>query len=225
MVRWSVTQIPIGIVHTDERIVVVSKAPGVPSQPDPSGDPSALELAAERVGGRLFPVHRIDRPASGLLLFARTASAAAELSALFRCGAVQRRYWAIVAGRVEPTAGSLQNPLNHDRSRNRSVIRPGGKPASLTYEVRAIGQRYTLLEITLQTGRHHQIRAQLAHAGWPIRGDLKYGARRSLPGGGISLHAVSLLLPDSYPGRPLSFSATPPEDTLWHELTVTLFDE
>lgn len=196
------------------------KALGVPSQDDTSADPSALGLAEEEVGQTLYPIHRIDRPASGLLLFAATPRDAATLTRALREGEILRTYWAIVSGHPEPRAGRLEDLLRHDRRRNKSYRHPSGKRAALSYQVRATGTRYTLVEVWLETGRHHQIRAQLATRGWPVRGDLKYGARRSQPGGGISLHAVALSFPHPRTGERISYTAEPPEDTLWDTLAA-----
>jgi len=137
-------------------------------------------------------------------------------------GAVERRYWAIVEGTALPESGALANRIGFDRRRNRSFVAESGKPARLRYTVRARGERYTLLEIVLDTGRHHQIRVQLAEAGSPIRGDLKYGARRSQPEGGIALHAVALRFPHPLSGEMLSFFAPPPSGSLWDALAAGL---
>ncbi len=205
----------IAVIHADDAFVVVAKRPGLPSQPDQSGDPSALTLAEERVGSRLWPVHRIDRPASGLLMFACSTGMAGTLSRMLQSGAIERCYWAIVAGEVSPDQGNLVDRLDHDRRLNRTHVRQRGRQATLRYSVRARGDRYTLVEVVLETGRHHQIRAQFAHAGWPVRGDVKYGATRTLPGGGISLHAVRLSFRDPRTAQRLTFIAPPPSEPLW----------
>ncbi len=210
---------PVDLIHADESLVVVRKASGVPSAPDPTGAPSALSLAQALLGSPLLPVHRIDRPASGIVLFARTSAAAAALSAQLAAGRIDRRYWALVAGTQTPDSGVLSSRLVHDRRLNRSFVRDDGKDSTLSYGVRARGDRYTLLEIVLHTGRHHQIRAQLSHAGWPVRGDVKYGAKRTLAGGGICLHAVRVSLVHPVTGDGLTFTARPPSDPLWDALT------
>ena len=210
------------VIYHDDEFAVVCKALGIPSQPDKSGDPSALSIAEEILGRRLLPVHRIDRPASGLLILACGRRAAERLSAMLREGAMERRYWAIVEGLPENDGGEMEGSISFDRHRNRSTIDSGGKPARLRYAVRTRGERYSLLEILLQTGRHHQIRVQLSAASWPVRGDLKYGARRSLPGGGIALHAVSLRFAHPATGAECRFSARPPADRLWDALAAGL---
>lgn len=212
----------IELLHSDAAVIVVSKAIGVPSQPDRSGDASALSLVETVLGRPVHPVHRIDRPASGLLLLAANSEAAARLSATMQTGAIERRYWAVVEGTSLPESGALADRIAFDRRKNKSSIAANGKPARLRYTVRTRGERYTLLEIVLDTGRHHQVRVQLAEAGSPIRGDLKYGARRSQPGGGIALHAVALRFSHPFSDEELSFFAPPPSDSLWNALAANL---
>lgn len=209
-------------VFQDAQIVVVNKPVGMPSQPDQSGDDDAITRTASALDppvspATLHPVHRIDRPASGLLLIARTSDSAARMTALLRGGRITREYWAVVEGSLDEERGTLVQPLLHDRRRNRSVVDPRGKEARLSYRQRATGERYCLVEVRLQTGRHHQIRAQLSAIGHPVRGDLKYGARRSLPGGGIMLHAVRLVI-EEYGPAPLELVAGVPDLPLWHAL-------
>lgn len=214
------TASPVEIIHADEVLVVVRKAPGIPTQPDQTGDPSVLTLAEELLGSPLRPVHRIDRPASGIVLCARTTVAAAELSAQLASGMMERRYWALVPATELPDSGELVGRLVHDRRVNKSFVRTEGKESALRYWVRSRGERYSLLEIDLKTGRHHQVRAQLAYEGWPVRGDVKYGARRTLPGGGICLHAVRISLTHPVTGERLTFTARPPSDPLWDALST-----
>ncbi|MFW6288756.1 MAG: RluA family pseudouridine synthase [Spirochaetota bacterium] len=215
----------ITILHSDAAVSVLTKAPGLPSQPDKSGEESALSLAESILGRALHPIHRIDRPASGLLLLGGDSDAAARLSALMQDASIERRYWAIVEGTSLAESGELASRIAFDRRRNKSFVAANGKPARLRYTVRTRGERYTLLEVVLDTGRHHQIRVQLAEAGAPIRGDLKYGARRSQPGGGIALHAVALRFPHPFSGEMLSFFAPPPSDSLWDALASGLRPE
>src|SRR5690606_11668180 len=146
-------------------------------------------------------VHRLDRPVSGCVVYARTSKALTRLSELFRTRDVKKSYWAIVTDRPPAEEGSLQNYLKKNEKQNKSYVYEkevkGSKSAELSYKILSRSERYYLLEIDLLTGRHHQIRAQLAAAGCPVRGDLKYGARRSNEGGGISLHSrrVSFIHP------------------------------
>jgi 23S rRNA pseudouridine1911/1915/1917 synthase len=208
----------IEIVYQDKEVAVVAKPPGVPSQPDRSGDESVLSFLSHQIGGSWHPVHRLDRPASGLLLCARTRRAAAGLSRQMRSGTVVRRYWAIVAGAPKERRATLQHRLTHDRRANKATVNSNGSTAILEYRLLTQGERYSLLEVTLDTGRTHQIRAQLSAIGHPIRGDLKYGSRRSQPEGGIALHAVELSFRHPGDGRALQFTTPPPQNRLWDAL-------
>ncbi len=141
-------------------------------------------------------VHRIDRPVSGLVIFARTSKALERLNRMLRDGEIHKTYWALVEGHPEREEAELENWLFSDGRINKTFIADSGhrdaKLSRLRYRTIARGDRYTLLEVNLLTGRKHQIRAQLAAIGHPIKGDLKYGARRSNPDGGISLQAHSI---------------------------------
>lgn len=202
--------------------MVASKAAGVPTQHDPSGDRSLPEMLEPLFGEELWVVHRIDRPASGLVVIARTQTVAAALSELFRTGRAVRRYWAITASRPPADEGVLRHRLRTSPGANKSrVTDTGGKQAELRYRLVAQSDRYWLLDIELVTGRHHQIRAQLAAVGCPVRGDIKYGARRTIPGGGIGLHARSLSFAHPQTGEQLSLAAPAPDDPLWNALTGT----
>ena len=214
---------PYTIIHADDSLVVVAKAPGVPSQRDASGDLDLTMMLKESLGKQPLVVHRIDRPASGLVVYARNTGAAAKLSALFRSGLVERRYWAIVGARPADESGTLQHRLVTVPARNKTYVSDTrGKTSELRYRLAARSDRYWLLDVELQTGRHHQIRAQLAAIGCPIRGDVKYGAKRTLRGGGIGLHAYRLAFPHPVTSNPLSFFAPPPDDTLWVALSRDL---
>jgi 23S rRNA pseudouridine1911/1915/1917 synthase len=192
--------------------------------------PSALASIAGGAERRLAPIHRLDAPVSGCALFARTREAAALLSAAFagrmRDGAapVEKTYWAIVEEPENPAFPAESGELVHwiePGAGNRSVARrsktPRSKRAVLRYRLIGRGERYLFLEIALLTGKHHQIRAQLAAEGVHIKGDLKYGARRSEKAGGIRLHARSLVFPDpACPSQSIRITADPPVmDALW----------
>lgn len=192
---------PDDILYEDNHLLVVAKHCGDLVQPDPSGE-SALEdrikafvKARDRKSGEVFlgVVHRIDRPVSGAVLFAKTSKALVRLNEMIREGRIRKVYWALTENRPEAEEGELRHYILRDGRTNRSKAfdapRPEAKEARLRYRIVGAGTHYTLLEVELLTGRHHQIRAQLAKIGCPIRGDLKYGAKRSLPGGGISLHS------------------------------------
>ncbi len=196
----------------------ISKPAGIPSQDDRAGGASAHRELERIRGESLYVVHRIDRPASGVLLFARTREASAHLSRQFAEHLVEKRYLALVSLPVEPVGGVLEHRLERNAKSNKSFVSPNGKLARLRFRIAALGDRYAMLEVELITGRHHQIRAQLAAIGHPIRGDLKYGAPRSQPGGGIALHAVSIGCIDPTTNKRVCVVAPPPDDRLWNSL-------
>lgn len=179
----------------DKHLIVLNKPAGIGTQPDLTGDASLLALAEAHCRCTLYPIHRIDRPATGLVVFAKTPVAAASLSRQFQERTVEKRYWAVVP---PPTIreGTLVHFLKKNTKTNKSTVfdteQPGTERAELHYRQIGESQRYCLLEVNLITGRHHQIRAQLAAMGCPIKGDVKYGARRSNPDRSIYLHAVRL---------------------------------
>ncbi|MBR5849998.1 MAG: RluA family pseudouridine synthase [Alistipes sp.] len=192
---------PEDILYEDNHLLVVNKHAGDLVQPDPSGE-SALEdqikafiKRRDSKPGQVFlgVVHRIDRPVSGAVIFAKTSKALARLNEMIRQGEIKKYYWALVEERPEAETGSLTHYILRDGRTNRSkaLRQPRGeaKEGRLNYRMIGAGTHYTLLEVELLTGRHHQIRAQLSAIGCPIRGDLKYGAKRSIAGGGISLHS------------------------------------
>ncbi len=164
-------------------------------------------------------VHRLDRPVSGIVIFARTSKALARLNEMFRTGEVHKTYRAIVRNAPAEPEGTLTDWLVRNEKQNKSYAYDhevkGAKKAILDYRLIGRSDTYSLLEINLRTGRHHQIRCQLANMGCPIRGDLKYGARRSNPDGSISLcaHSVSFIHPVSK--KPISVEAPLPADPLW----------
>ena len=219
---------PEDILYEDNHLLVVNKHCGDLVQPDPSGE-SALEDQIKQYikqrdakPGAVFlgVVHRIDRPVSGAVLFAKTSKALVRLNEMLREGRISKVYWALTERTPDPEAGELQHYILRDARTNRSraLTAPKGdaKLARLRYETLGVSDHYTLLGIELITGRHHQIRAQLAAVGCPIRGDLKYGARRSLPGGGISLHSRSVEFDHPVRHEPVSVTApVPAGDVLW----------
>ena len=169
-------------------------------------------------------VHRLDRPVSGVVLFAKTSKALPRLNKMFAGHEnVSKTYWAIVQNRPQVPQGTLTHWLTRNEKNNtaRAYDRevPGAKKAVLDYRLIASGDRYHLLEIHLHTGRHHQIRCQLAKMGCPIKGDLKYGAPRSNPDGSISLHARNLTLEHPVSHESISVTAPVPNDTLWQALS------
>jgi len=214
-------------IFENESCIVINKLPGASSEF--TGIGAVCQSPVK-------PVHRLDTPVSGCLLLAKTPNAAAFLSAAFAGRRVEKRYWAIVekpaASVVLPESGELVHWLTFNAAKNKSFAHAAGddgtggrgrKEAVLRYRLAGTGKHYLFLEIELVTGRHHQIRAQLAAIGLCIKGDLKYGARRSEKAGGIRLHAYSLGFPDPlYADRTISVKALPPEmDALWTAFAET----
>ncbi|MEZ3551962.1 MAG: RNA pseudouridine synthase [Muribaculaceae bacterium] len=189
------------VIYEDNHIIVVNKKPGEIVQGDKTGDTPLSEKIKDYLKekynkpGNVFcgVVHRIDRPVGGLVVFAKTSKALTRLNDMLRKGEIHKTYWALVEGKPEKEEDTLRNFLVSDGRINKTFIaREGDKDAKesiLKYHTVANGDQYSLLEINLLTGRKHQIRAQLSNIGHPIKGDLKYGARRSNKDGGISLLA------------------------------------
>ncbi|MBR4533349.1 MAG: RluA family pseudouridine synthase [Bacteroidaceae bacterium] len=192
------------VLYEDNHVIIVSKSAGEIVQGDKTGDTPLSETVKSYIKekyqkpGNVFlgVVHRLDRPVSGVVIFARTSKALARLNEMFRTGAVQKTYWALVQNLPREEEATLTHYLVRNEQKNKSFAysteRSGAKKAVLDYRVIGHTDRYHLLEVHLHTGRHHQIRCQLAAMGCPIRGDLKYGAARSNPDGSISLHARSI---------------------------------
>ena len=192
------------ILYEDNHLLVFNKRAGEIVQGDKTGDePLSETLKAfiacrdEKPGQVFMGVpHRLDRPVSGIVLLAKTSKALERLNALFRDGAVHKTYWALCCARPDPDSALLEDWMIRNEKQNKSFIVKGpgrdAKQARLRYTFLKSTERYHLVEVELLTGRHHQIRCQLAHIGCPIKGDLKYGAPRSNPDGGISLHARSI---------------------------------
>jgi len=222
------------VIYEDNHIIIVSKRAGDIVQGDKTGDTPLSETVKLYIKdtchkpGDVFlgVVHRLDRPVSGLVVFARTSKALSRLSEMFRTRSVRKTYWAIVGNQPPQSEGTLthwltRNPKNNTaRAYEREV--PGSKQAVLDYRVIARSDRYWLLEVNLHTGRHHQIRCQLAKMGCPIRGDLKYGAPRSLPDGGISLHARRVSFEHPVSHLPIDVTAPVPDEPLWQAFVKSL---
>ncbi len=199
-------------------------------QGDKTGDKPLSDTVKEWIKARynkpgnvfLGVVHRLDRPVAGLVMFGKTSKATSRLNAMFREGQVHKTYWAIVSGTPKADEATLDNWLVRNEKQNKSYAYdhevPNSKHALLRYKVIARSDNYTLLAVDLLTGRHHQIRCQLAHAGMPIKGDLKYGARRSNPDGSISLlsHRMSFVHPVSK--KTIDITSPVPNDNLWHAM-------
>lgn len=224
------------VLYEDNHIIAVSKTCHEIVQGDKTGDTPLSETVKAYIKekyqkpGEVFlgVTHRLDRPTTGVVLFARTSKALTRLNAMFQSHEqIRKTYWAIVStdnGNRIMDKGEvrLENYLWRNEKQNKSfVVKPGTKDAKravLTYKAIAHSERYTLLEINLETGRHHQIRCQLAAIGCPIKGDLKYGAKRSNPDGGISLHARRIEFVHPVSKQDIVITAPVPEDKLWKAL-------
>ena len=224
------------VVYEDNHLLCVSKRPGEIVQGDKTGDePMSEALKAwlkEKYNkpGNVYlgVIHRLDRPVGGLVLFAKTSKALSRMNELFRTGDVSKRYWAVITARPPKHSDTLEQYLVRNESQNKSYVArqgaatPGAKLARLSYRLLASGEHYHLLEIELHTGRHHQIRCQLAALGCPIKGDLKYGAPRSNPGGSISLLSRQISFTHPVSKEALTLTAPVPDERLWHDLEAAI---
>lgn len=215
------------VLYEDNHIIIVNKASGEIVQGDKTGDTPLSETVKAYVKqayakpGNVFlgVVHRLDRPVSGIVVFARTSKALARLNDMFRKGEVHKTYWAITGNKPLHDEGRLDNWLVRNEKQNKSyaydVEKPQSKHAILDYRLIGKSDKYYLLEVHLLTGRHHQIRCQLSHIGCPIKGDLKYGAPRSNPDGSISLMARRVEFEHPVSHQHISVEAPLPDDRLW----------
>lgn len=215
------------VIYEDNHVIIVHKESGEIVQGDKTGDRPLSETVKEWIKekyakpGNVFlgVVHRLDRPVSGLVVFAKTSKALARLNEMFRKGEVHKTYWALVQTPPAVPEATLTDWLVRNERQNKSYAHdhevPGSKRSILHYKTIGSTDRYTLLEVNLLTGRHHQIRCQLANMGCPIKGDLKYGARRSNPDGSISLlsHRVEFIHPVSKEN--ISAVSPLPADRAW----------
>lgn len=220
------------VVYEDNHIIIVNKCSGEIVQGDKTGDKPLSETVKEYIKqkynkpGNVFlgVVHRLDRPVSGLVVFAKTSKALSRLNDMFRTGDVHKTYWAVVKRRDIATEGTLTDWLTRNERQNKSYANerevPGAKKAVLKYKVRAVADNYMLIEVTLLTGRHHQIRCQLSHMGCPIKGDLKYGAPRSNPDGSISLLSRRVEFVHPVSKENIVAYADVPDDRLWNDLST-----
>lgn len=216
------------ILYEDNHIIAVNKNSSEIVQGDKTGDTPLSETIKAYIKEKykkpgdvfLGVTHRLDRPVSGVVLFAKTSKALIRLNDMFRNQEVKKTYWAIVFNKPKVDEGRLEHYLVRNEKQNKSFAytaeRTNSKKAALTYKLIASSERYFLLEVHLETGRHHQIRCQLAAMGCPIKGDLKYGYPRSNPNGGISLHAreVEFIHPVSKE-RIRIVAPVPQDDNLW----------
>jgi 23S rRNA pseudouridine1911/1915/1917 synthase len=225
------------IVYEDNHLIIVNKSASEIVQGDKTGDESLVDKLKAYIKeayakpGEVFlgTVHRLDRPVSGLVVFAKTSKALSRMNDMFKNGEVKKTYWAIVKNCPEQLSGELVHWLVRNEKQNKSYAYDkevhGSKKAILDYRCIGSSERYFLLEVNLHTGRHHQIRCQLAKIGCPVKGDLKYGAPRSNPDGSISLHArrISFIHPVSK--KTIDITAPVPDDNLWRELEASVKKE
>ncbi len=221
------------VVYEDNHIIIVSKSSGEIVQGDKTGDEPLSETVKRYIKevyhkpGNVFlgVVHRLDRPVSGLVLFAKTSKALSRLSEMFRRGDVHKTYWAITKNRPPAAEDTITSWLVRNEKQNKSYSYdhevPGSKKAVLTYRLIGNTDNYSLLEINLLTGRHHQIRCQLASIGCPIKGDLKYGAQRSNPDGSISLLARRIQFVHPVSKENIDIVAPVIDDNLWRDITAS----
>lgn len=220
------------IIYEDNHLIAVNKNCHEIVQGDQTGDTPLSELLQawlkEKYAkpGNVFTgvIHRLDRPVTGVVVFAKTSKALRRMNEKFRLGEVKKCYWAIVKNCPPTPQGELTHWLVRNEKQNKSFAydteKPAAKQARLSYRLIARSAHYFLLEIDLKTGRHHQIRCQLAKTGCPIKGDLKYGADRSNPDGGISLHARSVSFEHPVTKQPVELIAPIPADPLWETLAA-----
>jgi 23S rRNA pseudouridine1911/1915/1917 synthase len=221
------------VLYEDNHIIAVNKTCNEIVQGDKTGDTPLSETVKAYIKdkynkpGEVFlgVTHRLDRPTSGVVLFARTSKALTRLNEMFKSHEqIKKTYWAIVQGAPKVPEARLENWLVRNEAQNKSYIaKPGAKDAKqaiLSYKTLVKGEHYTLLEVNLETGRHHQIRCQLAAIGCPIKGDLKYGAKRSNPDGGICLHARKIEFIHPVKKENICITASVPNDSLWQQFAA-----
>lgn len=218
------------IIHEDNHIIVVNKRVGDIVQGDKTGDKPLSDVVKEYLKEKynkpgdvfLGVVHRLDRPTTGIVVFAKTSKALTRLNETFKNRETQKTYWAVVKKMPPKEKDTLVHFLKRNTKNNTSKAHlkevPESKKASLSYQIIKKLDNYYALEIDLHTGRHHQIRAQLQAIGCPIKGDLKYGFDRSNPDGGIHLHARKLTLKHPVSKEIITFNATTPKDSIWNTL-------
>lgn len=222
------------VIFEDNHLIAINKRAGDIVQGDKTGDKALSEIVKSYIKEKhnkpgnvyLGVIHRIDRPTTGVILFAKTSKAAARMSALFQSKQIEKKYWAILQGAPAKKNAKLKHFLIKNAKQNKSYAsdtpKPDHKEAILNYTTVSVGTNYSLLEVTIETGRHHQIRAQMAAIQHPIKGDLKYGAKRSNPDGSICLHAREVRFQHPVKDEVITIQAPAPEDNLWTALTSNI---
>ncbi len=216
------------ILFEDNHLLIINKKPSQIIQGDKTGDKPVSEQLKDFIKERdhkpgnvfLGVVHRIDRPVSGIVIFAKTGKALTRLNNMLKKGEIHKTYWVVVKNKPYPEKGRLINFLRRDEQKNKAFAYDhpvaNTQKAELTYELIGQSDQYFLLQVQLITGRHHQIRAQLAKIGCPVKGDLKYGFDRSNPDGSIHLHARSVEFMHPVKHEMIKVIADPPSETLWN---------
>ncbi|MEI8201445.1 MAG: RNA pseudouridine synthase [Bacteroidota bacterium] len=233
----NIDYIASSVLFEDNHIIIINKKPSEIVQGDKTGDTPLSEKVKlyikekyEKPGNvYLGVVHRIDRPVSGIVLFARTDKALTRLNNMLRDKEISKKYWAVVKNKPPAEAGNLKNYIKKNEANNKSyILQEGDKGfkeaqyAELNYRLIAQSEQYYLLEVELLTGRHHQIRAQLSEIGCPIKGDVKYGANRTNPDASIHLHARSIRFIHPVSQQEVYIVAPPPAESLWDYFRAVL---
>ncbi|MBD3637458.1 MAG: RNA pseudouridine synthase [Crocinitomicaceae bacterium] len=222
----TVSNTDLDVLYEDNHLIVVNKNAGDIVQGDKTGDTPLSDKVKAYIKAKynkpgdvfLGTVHRLDRPTSGIVLFARTSKALSRMNKQFREKKVQKTYWAVTEDAPTPAQGKLIHNLLKNEKQNKSYVVEDdrGKEAELDYKVLGHSDRYHLVEVLPITGRHHQIRVQLSHIGAIIKGDLKYGAKRSNKDASIHLHARKLEFTHPVKKEPIEIIAPPPNDPVWN---------
>lgn len=226
--------VPIEVLYEDNHLIAINKRPGEISQGDKTNDEPLVEIVKNYIRekynkpGNVYTglLHRIDRPVSGILLFAKTSKAGERMSKIIRDREFKKTYWAVVKNQPPKTSDTIVHHLLKNEKMNKSFVqttpRHDSKEAKLTYGIIASIDRYHLLEVNPETGRHHQIRAQLAAIGSPIKGDIKYGFDRTNKDASIHLHARKLVFNHPIKNEPVTIIAPPPVDPVWNAFLAAL---
>ena len=222
------------LLYEDNHLLIVNKRPGEIVQGDKTGDEPLVETLKKMIKERdakpgnvfLGVVHRLDRPVGGAVIFAKTSKALSRLNDMLRNGEIHKTYWALTRGMPPKEADMLTHYISTVERNNKSYVsatpKPGAKEARLEYRLLAKGDTFNLLEVKLLTGRKHQIRVQLSAIGCPIRGDLKYGDRRSNPDGSISLLARSIDFIHPVSKQPIHVEVPVPDENVWKSIAASI---
>lgn len=214
------------VLYKNNQMIAFNKPVGIPVQSDKTGDKPMLDFAEIYTKSKLHLLHRLDRPVSGVVLFAKAKTALVSINEQFKQREVKKIYWAVVQNKPAEESGRLEHYVIKNGRKNRSFASdekiPDSKHAVLTYRLLASIDRYHLLEIELESGRHHQIRAQLSIIGSPVKGDVKYGFRRGNKDRSIHLHARKLIFTHPVSGEKQEIIANTPDDVVWNALLEKL---